>query len=107
MFSFGNKKNCLCIISFIPSNLELCPLYPSYLSDLEGGSKVRLHELMGTLKDTAKLGNLKKQLNVVNKRRKVVAVPLPKHEKQKVGKTNQSCIDKREYFLISHRNHML
>ena len=63
----------------------LCPLYASYLSEPEGGSKVRLHELMGTLKDTAKLGNLKKQLNVVNKRRKVVAVPLPKHEKQKVG----------------------
>ena len=50
----------------------------------DGGSKVQLYELVGALKDSAKHGALKKQLNIVKKRKKIVSVPLPKHEKQKV-----------------------
>lgn len=48
----------------------------------EGASKVKLHELVGSLKDTAKLGNLKRQFNIIDKRKTVVSTPLPKHEKE-------------------------
>ena len=66
-----------------------------YFSDR--ASKVNLNELAGVINDNTKLGNIKRQLNVVKKGKKVVSVPLPKHEKQKVGSlflcfTSQSTI---------------
>lgn len=46
-------------------------------------TKVKLHELVGTLKTSAKHGSLKNQLNRVQNQ-KVLSVPLPKHQKEKV-----------------------
>lgn len=46
-------------------------------------TKVKLHELMGTLKTSAKHGSLKNQLNRVQNQ-KVLTVPLPKHQKEKI-----------------------
>lgn len=51
----------------------------------EGKAKVKLHELVGTLKDSVSHGELKKQLRTVEKRNKVVSVPLPKLEKERVN----------------------
>lgn len=52
----------------------------TYFSD---DTKVKLHELVGTLKTSAKHGSLKNQLNRVQNQ-KVLSVPLPKHQKEKV-----------------------
>lgn len=46
-------------------------------------TKVKLHELVGTLKTSAKHGSLKNQLNRVQNQ-KVLSVPLPKHQKEKI-----------------------
>ena len=46
-------------------------------------AKVKLHELMGTLKTSAKHGSLKSQLKRVENQ-KVVPVPLPRYQKEKV-----------------------
>lgn len=46
-------------------------------------TKVKLHELVGTLKTSAKHGSLKNQLNRVQNQ-KILSVPLPKHQKEKI-----------------------
>ena len=73
----------------------------------EGASKVKLHELVGSLKDTAKLGNIKRQLNIVDKRKKVVSTPLPKHEKQKVWFYNTWFLMIKFLSLLMMRKHVL
>ena len=47
-------------------------------------SIVQLHELVGSLKESASHGELKNQLRNVAKKKKIVSTPLPKHEKEKV-----------------------
>ncbi|XP_060077158.1 U3 small nucleolar RNA-associated protein 14 homolog A-like [Ylistrum balloti] len=50
-------------------------------------AKVRLYELVGSLKDTTSHGELKKHLRTIDKRSKVVSVPLPKHERGKIERS--------------------
>ncbi|XP_062604678.1 uncharacterized protein LOC134266461 [Saccostrea cucullata] len=63
----------------VPSN-EVSEFHFKASSD---DSKVKLHELMGTLKTSARHGSLKTKLNKVQNQ-KVVPVPLPKHQKEKI-----------------------
>ncbi|XP_013403803.1 LOW QUALITY PROTEIN: U3 small nucleolar RNA-associated protein 14 homolog A-like [Lingula anatina] len=49
--------------------------------------KVKLHDLVGSLRNTTKHGDLKKQLNTVNKRNKVLQQPLPKPEQERIQRT--------------------
>ncbi|KAK3595231.1 hypothetical protein CHS0354_021548 [Potamilus streckersoni] len=46
--------------------------------------RVKLYELVGTLKDSASHGTLKKQLKTVARRNKVLPSPLPRHQKEKI-----------------------
>ncbi|KAL3881431.1 hypothetical protein ACJMK2_027873 [Sinanodonta woodiana] len=45
---------------------------------------IKLYELVGTLKDSASHGTLKKQLKTVARRNKVLPSPLPRHQKEKI-----------------------
>ncbi|XP_064594449.1 LOW QUALITY PROTEIN: U3 small nucleolar RNA-associated protein 14 homolog A-like [Liolophura sinensis] len=53
-------------------------------SSTKDQGKVKLHELVGTLRDTTSHGTLKKQLRAVQKRAKVVATPLPRLEQERI-----------------------
>ena len=46
--------------------------------------KVKLHQLVGALRNTASHGQIRKQLNRVDKKQ-TLNVPLPKHEKERVS----------------------
>ncbi|XP_033741241.1 uncharacterized protein LOC117328027 [Pecten maximus] len=58
-----------------------------FTSSNNKNAKVRLHELVGSLKDTTSHGELKKHLRTIDKRSKVVSVPLPKHEQGKIERS--------------------
>lgn len=45
---------------------------------------MKLHELVGSLKESISHGDLKKQLRDIEKNKETVSTPLPKHEKEKV-----------------------
>ncbi|XP_070568067.1 U3 small nucleolar RNA-associated protein 14 homolog A-like [Ptychodera flava] len=51
------------------------------------GKKVRIHELLGTLKSTASHGELKKQLQKIQKKNKKVATPLPKVQADRIQRS--------------------
>ena len=48
---------------------------------------VRLHELVGALRDSGSHGNLKKQLGRIQKKNKVLQVPLAKVQQDRVSHT--------------------
>ena len=47
--------------------------------------KLQLHELVGAIQSSSSNADLKKHLSKIEKNEKVLAVPLPKHEKEKVS----------------------
>lgn len=62
-----------------------CILYchpNDFINNVTG--KVKLHELVGALKNTTSHGELKKQLNRVQKKDKVLETPLSKPEQERV-----------------------
>lgn len=86
------EKNLFCSLYALMKTLHLptfVNIYGMYLVlhvllfFFSDDTKVKLHELVGTLKTSAKHGSLKNQLNRVQNQ-KVLSVPLPKHQKEKV-----------------------
>ncbi len=47
-------------------------------------AKVKLHELVGSLRNTTSHGDLKKNLNRIQAKNKVLDTPLPKAEEDRV-----------------------
>ncbi|XP_052808908.1 U3 small nucleolar RNA-associated protein 14 homolog A-like isoform X1 [Mya arenaria] len=79
----GKKKNRLSQRTVISNQISEF----NFTSSKDDSSKVRLHELVGSLKETGSHDNLKKQLSTVQRHNKTVATPLPRHEKEKINRT--------------------
>ncbi|XP_052236691.1 U3 small nucleolar RNA-associated protein 14 homolog A-like [Dreissena polymorpha] len=77
----GKKKNSLSQRTVINSG-KISEFQFSSVADAV--TKVKLHELVGSLKETTEHGTLKQQLSVIQKHKQTVSTPLPKHEKAKV-----------------------
>lgn len=79
----GKKKNKLSQRTVITNQISEF----NFASSKDTESRVHLNELLGSLKDTASHGDLKKQLRTVRNKTKIVSAPLPKHEKAKIERT--------------------
>ncbi|KAH3726085.1 U3 small nucleolar RNA-associated protein 14 homolog A-like [Dreissena polymorpha] len=80
----GKKKNSLSQRTVINSG-KISEFQFSSVADAV--TKVKLHELVGSLKETTEHGTLKQQLSVIQKHKQTVSTPLPKHEKAKISRT--------------------
>lgn len=59
----------------------------NFTSSKDDASLVKLHELVGSLKESTSHGELKKQLRTIDKSKKTVSTPLPRHEKEKIDRS--------------------
>ncbi|KAL4232806.1 U3 small nucleolar RNA-associated protein 14 A [Mactra antiquata] len=60
----------------------------NFTASKDASSKIKLRDLIGSLKETTSHGELKKQLRSIESREDTVSVPLPKHEKEKISRSS-------------------
>ncbi|XP_060585732.1 uncharacterized protein LOC132741554 [Ruditapes philippinarum] len=78
----GKKRNKLSQRTVISNQVSEF----NFSSSKDKTSVVKLHELVGSLKESTSHGELKNQLRNVSKSKKTVSTPLPKHEKEKIDR---------------------
>ncbi|XP_045197137.2 uncharacterized protein LOC123551914 [Mercenaria mercenaria] len=78
----GKKRNKLSQRTVISSQVSEF----NFSSSKDKTSVVRLNELVGSLKESTSHGELKNQLRNINRNKKTVSTPLPRHEKEKIDR---------------------